>query len=111
MGRPLMRNGCSKFRAFGACVILRYMSEHPSELESWAGAIRRRGLTDVAHLLLNVLEPVGPLGAQALWAFQPLLGLFGWKQVVGELAQTLEQPGGVDLLRRQLSDDHWNQDQ
>lgn len=81
------------------------MNDKPPIRESWAEAARLRGLTGAAHTLLTVLEPVGPLGAQILWVLQPVLGVFGWQRAAGEIARALEEPGGVDALRRRLDDE------
>jgi len=71
--------------------------DHP-----WIDAARSRGLTGALDLMFDVLEPVGPLGAQVLYVVQPLAGIFGWRQAVGDIATALEEPGGVDGLRRTL---------
>ena len=78
------------------------MDKQPPTRHNWVEAVRLRGWTGAARMLLDVLEPVGPLGAQVLWVFQPLSGVFGWQRAVAEIARALEQPGGVETLRRQL---------
>ena len=62
-----------------------------------------RGWGDAFSTALDVLEPLGPLGAQLLWIAQPAARLFGGSAVVGALAQALEQPGGVEHLRQMMA--------
>jgi hypothetical protein len=72
----------------------------------WLREIRARGWGDALSTALDVLEPLGPLGAQVLWVAQPAARLVGgWGEMLGALAQALEQPGGVERLRRALDDD------
>lgn len=71
----------------------------------WIQAVKTRGLGRALSVLLDALEPLGPLGAQILWVAQPVSGLFGASKAVGELADALEQPGGIEDLRRRLHDD------
>ena len=75
---------------------------HDDANHPWIDVARRRGLTGALDLVFDVLEPVGPLGAQMLYVVQPMAGVFGWRQAVGEIAIALEEPGGVAALRRQL---------
>jgi hypothetical protein len=46
-----------------------------NEHYEWIDQARRRGLGGALSLLLDALEPLGPLGAQVLWVFQPVGGL------------------------------------
>jgi hypothetical protein len=82
-----------------ACAILPVMMT-----QGWIQQVRARGLEDVFGTALDVLEPFGPLGAQALWIAQPVLGLFVARDLLGDLAQALEEPGGVERLRQQLEE-------
>jgi len=70
----------------------------------WVQQIRARNLGGALSLALDVLEPLGPLGAQVLWAAQPILGLLISHDAVGGLAQALEEPGGIEQLRQQLEE-------
>jgi hypothetical protein len=70
----------------------------------WIRAAKARGLGDVLSVALDVLEPLGLLGAQVLWVLQPALGIFGMREAVGDLAEALEEPGGVERLRQQLDE-------
>ncbi len=70
----------------------------------WIHEAKARGLGRTLSVLLDVIEPFGPLGAQILWVVQPVSRLVGMGTAVGELANALEQPGGVEELRRQLDE-------
>ena len=76
--------------------------DKPEESGDWLENIKARGMGDTLITVLDVLEPIGPLGAQVLWLAQPLLGVFGWHKVTGEIANALEEPGGVENLRQRL---------
>lgn len=66
--------------------------------------MKARGLGDPLSTALDVLEPLGPLGAQALWVAQPLLGLVIAHDLLDDLAEALEAPGGVERLRQLLEE-------
>ena len=55
--------------------------------------------------MLDVIGPIAPVLAQGLYAAQPLAGLWNGADALGELAELLEAPDGVDTLRRRLADD------
>ncbi|MBC8170369.1 MAG: hypothetical protein H7X77_01805 [Anaerolineae bacterium] len=67
--------------------------------------IRARGWLNAFDVALDVLEPVGPLAAQILYTLQPLMGIFGWGGMIADLAQALDEPDGLDELRKRLNDD------
>lgn len=69
---------------------------------NWVQQLKSHGLGAFLDLALDILEPLGPLGAQVLWAALPVFGVFGGRDQVADLARTLEEPGGIDELRRQL---------
>ena len=72
----------------------------------WIREIRERGWGDAFSAALDVLEPLGPLGAQFLWVAQPAARVIGgWGDAFGVLAQALEEPGGIDRLRAMLEDE------
>jgi hypothetical protein len=71
----------------------------------WIQQVKARGLGVALSTALDVLEPLGPLGAQALWVAQPVLGLFVTHQALDDLAEVLEQPGGIEQLRQMLEDE------
>ena len=64
--------------------------------------MKARGLGDALSTALDVLEPLGPLGAQILWVLQPALGVFGLREMAREMAEALEEPGGIAHIRQQL---------
>jgi hypothetical protein len=72
---------------------------------SWIRQIRARGLGPTVHTALDVLEPLGPLGAQMVWIVQPVFGLFVSAEALADLACALEEPGGIDRLREYLDND------
>lgn len=72
--------------------------------EEWIMRARASGWGDFLSAALDVLEPFGVLGAQALWIAQPALGVFVQRETLAMLAQALEEPGGIDALRRRLED-------
>ena len=54
------------------------------------------------RIMLDVVEPIGPLAAQFLWVMQPLARIFGAGQVAHDLANALEDPDGIADIREQL---------
>lgn len=71
----------------------------------WISRVQERGLEQVFCTVLDVLEPFGPLGAQLIWIAQPAAQVLGrelWGEALSELAQALEEPGGVARLRQHL---------
>jgi hypothetical protein len=71
---------------------------------AWIEGVRARGLGNALSVALDVLEPLGPLGAQLLWVAGPALGLFVSRDALGSLANALEEPGGIERLREQLEE-------
>ena len=71
-------------------------------LVRWSERLRAARLDGLVGTLLNVFEPLGPVGAQVLWVAQPALGMWMSRDVIGDLARVLEAPGGVVWLREQL---------
>ncbi|MBZ0278527.1 MAG: hypothetical protein K8I60_20435 [Anaerolineae bacterium] len=80
------------------------MKPEPSP-HDWIAYAKAQGWGGAVTLALDALEPLGPLGAQLLWITQPVLGLAINRDVVADLAQMLETPGGIEALRRQLDDE------
>lgn len=73
--------------------------------QAWIQAVRARGWGDAVSIALDVLEPLGPLGAQILLIAQPAARLIGgWGDTVGMFAQALETPGGIEQLRQALDE-------
>lgn len=79
--------------------------EHDDRPRAWVTAVKMRGLTQALRVTLDALEPLGPLGAQLLYVMQPVLGLFGAQAAVDDIAQALEEPGGIDTVRGWLEDE------
>lgn len=73
-----------------------------ARLSGWRLRLQATPLAGLLALMLDVAEPLGPLGAQMLWVAQPALGLMVSREAVADLAQVLERPGGVAWLREQL---------
>jgi len=72
-------------------------------LGRWSARLRALRLDGVAGALLDATEPLGPLGAQALWIALPGLAWLAPRDEVAALARVLEAPGGVAWLRDQLA--------
>ncbi len=68
----------------------------------WVTELQARGLGDALGLALDVLEPLGVLGAQLIWVAQPVLGVWFDREAVRSIAQTLETPGEVEHIRHFL---------
>ncbi len=72
------------------------------EPPEWLTALQSRGWGRLFSVLLTIIEPVGPLGAQLLWVAQPATRFIGgkvWGNALHELAQALETPAGIETLR------------
>lgn len=78
------------------------MDEH--DIDSWVDMIKTRGLSNSLRIILDVLEPLGIIGAQLLYVAQPIAGLFRLGNHVGNIAQLLEEPDGIDRIRARLDD-------
>ena len=92
--------GLVEFRAFQPCVILAIMTE-----SDWIKQIKAHGLGGTFAVFLDIIEPLGPLGAQILWVAQPTLRVFGTGETLDHVAQALEEPGGIERIRSLLNDD------
>jgi hypothetical protein len=86
-----------KFRALSGCAIL------PRMEKDWIEQIKLRGMSNMLNLAFDVLEPVGPLAAQVLYVLQPALGFPVLRSAVEEIANALDEPGGLDVLRDRLN--------
>jgi hypothetical protein len=82
------------------CVILAFMNDE----YSWLQHIKARGLENILSAALDVLEPLGPLGAQAVWLLQPALGIFVSRTALDNIARALEEPDTLERLRSHLED-------
>ena len=79
--------------------------ENPLHYPGWIDKLKRRGGAPYALIMLDVMEPIAPVLAQGLWVAQPLAGLWNGRQALGELAQLLEAPEGIESLRKHLADE------
>lgn len=68
----------------------------------WLQQIQARGYSPALRLLLDVVEPFAPLAAQCCYIVQPAATLLGGQRWLTDLAQQLEEPGGVAALRQQM---------
>jgi hypothetical protein len=71
----------------------------------WIDKAKKHKLGNVLALVFDGLRPLGPLGAQLLWVLQPTASLFGWHKTIGELAETLEEPDGIEQLQQRLHEE------
>ena len=78
------------------------MPEQQPTPPEWVTQLQARGLGDALGLALDVLEPLGVLGAQLIWLAQPVLGVWFNRDMVRSIAQTLETPGEVEHIRHFL---------
>ncbi|MCD4684470.1 MAG: hypothetical protein K8S97_00850 [Anaerolineae bacterium] len=77
-----------------------------ARLTRWAQKLHAARLHGFVTGLLDVCEPLGPLGAQLLWIAQPVAGVFAPREDIGALARILDAPGGVAWMREQLDTVH-----
>jgi hypothetical protein len=77
-----------------------------SRVAEW---IEAKGLRSPAILFLEAHKPLAPIGSQALFFFQPLLGLvgpllgwFGGDRIVGDYALLLEDSDNIDRVLAHL---------
>ncbi|MFN8527513.1 MAG: hypothetical protein U0670_02765 [Anaerolineae bacterium] len=72
--------------------------------QAWIAQIKARGWARTVELFLDVIEPLGALGAQVLRVAQPALGIFGLHPMIGWLADAVETPEGLAALRSALEE-------
>lgn len=68
----------------------------------WVIQLQSRGLGEALGLALDVLEPLGVLGAQLIWVAQPVLGVWLNRDTAQNIARTLETPGEIAHIRHFL---------
>jgi hypothetical protein len=69
----------------------------------WAARLERWGLTPVAPVLLQVLQPLGFLGSQAVLFGQPLLSLFADATSLEELSSLLDDADALSQIERRVT--------
>lgn len=72
---------------------------------TWIEFAKERGLELPLRVVLDALEPLGPLTAQLLWVLQPALGVFVGHDALSKFANLIEQPDGIASLRALLDDE------
>lgn len=77
------------------------LQHHLSWLRDWRGRPQGEWLANA----LEVFEPIAPLGAQILYILQPGMGWMIARERLHALAQALETPEGVAVVRAILSAD------
>ena len=75
-----------------------------SKNDTWIEAAKARGWDSGLLLMMDVLEPVSPLASQMLWVVQPMAGVFGAHEAIREIAEALETPEGLKILRAKLNE-------
>ena len=75
------------------------------QVSNWIESAKRRGQVPFLLTVLDVIEPIAPALAQGLLVAQPLASFWPGAAGVRELAERLEEPDGIRILRQQLSDD------
>lgn len=74
-----------------------------TRLAAWSKRLHAARLDGLVNMLLDIVEPLSPLGAQVLWVSQPTLGLLMPREEITTLARLLEQPDGMAWVREQLT--------
>ncbi len=74
-------------------------------IASWIELAKRRGGAPFLLTVLEAIEPLAPALAQGLLVAQPLANLWPGGAALRELAHLLEEPAGIEELRRQLADE------
>ncbi len=79
-------------------------------MKTWREQLHKLGLLDFAGLLLDVVEPLSPIGAQVLWVAQPTLGLLVESEKISAWAHLLEDPHTIARLRDSLAQEDFFHD-
>ncbi len=75
-----------------------------SDVSRWIASAKRRGQIPLLLTLLDVIEPIAPVLAGGLHTAQPLARHWRGSAGLRELADLLEEPDGIRVLRRRLTD-------
>ncbi|MCU0464565.1 MAG: hypothetical protein MUF38_08325 [Anaerolineae bacterium] len=73
-------------------------------LDAWVERVRARGWAGMVSAALGMVGPLAPLAAQLLHVGQPVARVLASGFPLGALADALEEPGGVEALRKRLED-------
>lgn len=77
----------------------------PNQSKAWAQRLKAFGLGPLAAACLQAGRALTPLAAQALYITQPLASPWLSKQVLGDLAQLLEEPEQTAAFIQWLQDE------
>ena len=78
---------------------------NPTELPRLIAAAKAHGRAPLLLSLLEAFEPLAPVLAQALLVAQPVANLWRAGEATRELAELLDEPAGLQALRRLLADE------
>ena len=100
----------SIFRFLEPVLYSAHMDEKSEEqlligIQQWRTRLEQSGLSGALDVVLTILAPLAPLGAQLLYVAQPTLSLFMSRATISALAQLLETPDGLAQLRANLVSD------
>lgn len=73
-------------------------------LDVWIERVRARGWVGSVCAILDMIEPLAPLAAQVLHVSHPISRIFARDFPLEILADALEAPNGVEILRKRLRD-------
>ena len=66
--------------------------------------VRQWGIDGLVSVLLDGLRPFSFIGGQLLWLVQPAASLLVDRQRVADLANLMEKPEALELLRSRLEE-------
>jgi hypothetical protein len=78
--------------------------DEKSSNDTWIEAAKAHGWDSGLLLMMDVIEPISPLASQMLWVLQPMAGIFGAHEAIREIAEALETPEGLKILRSKLNE-------
>jgi hypothetical protein len=87
------------------CYTLYMIDEKHLPDVSWLAEWRENPLAGWLITLLDVCEPLVPIGSQLLWVVQPGLSGLIAREKLTALATALETAEGIALVRRYLGDE------
>lgn len=96
------RSGASFVSVYGGACYTLFMGH-----TQWIEAVNARGWGGAVRTALDVLEPLGVIGAQMLIIAQPAWNAITpihWRGALGDLAHALENPDALERLRESLGE-------